>query len=392
MHMKDISGSLERMKNNVEVRARRYSDGLELLRRSAVRELRRRGYGCVAVEKPVEREDGRLIYVKAYARGSNGLTNVAVECFTEVSGRVSRRAGELREVLPGHSIVLVFPERLAPEAAKYGGCGDEVWLVSSDGEVECYAGGDVEGLKTHLRNKVMRRAMQAREEIKELMREYEAARRLLKTFSKGVVYTQAPLRALFALSAKLILGDRFYPELADIHFLGPYHERVIEYVRVLREIRGKISEKIVEVADEILKIETRYGIERRDESQGNPIYHVKEVREEESTRDGPLVPPLEYLAERYMEDGLEDVKRCLELQASRQPAYGIHSYIMNEVIKEIREKAEKSKNAKREKRRTDETMTNIQDEYITVPRETLEKMLERIGKIERILESLQESV
>ena len=124
---------------------RRYSDGLELLRKSAVRELYRRGYGCVAVEKPVERGDGSLVYVKVQGEGGDGLPNVAVECFTEVSGRVSTRSGELREVLPGHSIVLVFPERLAPEAAKYAGCGDEVWLVSSDGEVECYFRGDVEG-------------------------------------------------------------------------------------------------------------------------------------------------------------------------------------------------------------------------------------------------------
>ena len=276
-------GSSRKYNNNGRP-VRRYSDELEFLRSSAVAELRRRGYACVAVEKPVERGDGRLVYVKVHGEGGGDLPNVAVECFTEVSGSVSRRAGELREVLPGHSIILVFPERLAPRAAKYADCSDEIWLVSSDGEVKCYAGDDVEGLKTHLRNKVLRRALQARKEIKELMREYEAARRLLKTFSKGVVYTQAPLRALFALSAKLILGDRFYPELADILFLGPYHERVIEYVRALREIRGKISEKIVEVADEILKIETEYGIERMGESRGNPIYHVREMREEESTR------------------------------------------------------------------------------------------------------------
>jgi len=390
--MKKIRQKSESIKNNHESNVRSYSEELEFLRSSAVVELRRRGYEHAAVEKPIERQDGRLVYVKAYARGSDGLPSVAVECFTEVSGRVSRRAVELREVLPGHSIVLVFPERLAPEAAKYAGCGDEVWLVSSDGEVECYAGGDVEGLKTHLRNKVTRRALQAREEIKELMREYEAARRLLKTFSKGIVYTQAPLRALFALSAKLVLGDRFYPELANIPFLGPYHERVIEYVRALRELRGKISEKIVEVADEILKIETEYGIERMGESRGNPIYHVREVREEENTRDGPLIPPLEHLAERYMEDCLEDVKRYLELQASRQPTYGIHSYIMDEVAKEIKERAEKSKNAKREKRQADKPITNTQDEYITVSRKTLEKILEKIGKIEKSLETLQETV
>jgi len=96
----------------------------------------------VVVERPVERGCGSLIYVKVYAEGGGGLPNMAVECFREVSGRVSRRAGELREALPGHRIVLVFPERLAPEAARYAGCGDEVWLVSPDGgRVECYAGG-----------------------------------------------------------------------------------------------------------------------------------------------------------------------------------------------------------------------------------------------------------
>ncbi|MCD6241716.1 hypothetical protein J7K27_09470 [Candidatus Bathyarchaeota archaeon] len=36
MHMKDVSGSLERIKNNDEVSARRYSDELEFLRKSAM--------------------------------------------------------------------------------------------------------------------------------------------------------------------------------------------------------------------------------------------------------------------------------------------------------------------------------------------------------------------
>ena len=238
--MKDVRGSLERMKNNGEVNARRYSTELEFLRSSAVAELRRRGYASVAVEKPVERGDGRLVYVKAYAEGGGDLPNVAVECFTEVSGSVSRRAGELREALPSHSIILVFPERLAPRAAKYANCGDEVWLVSSDGEVECYAGGDVEGLKTHLRNKLLRRALQARAEIKELLREYEMVRENLKVFSKGVLYTQKPLRDLFVVAAKLVLGDKLYPELADIPFLGPYNDRVIYEVQRLRELREKI--------------------------------------------------------------------------------------------------------------------------------------------------------
>ena len=65
---------------------------------------------------------------------------------------------------------------------------------------------------------------------------------------------------------------------------------------------------------------------------------------------------------------------------------------MDEVAKEIRKKAEKSKNAKKGKQRADKLMTNMQDEYIAVSRKMLEKMLEKIGKIERILESLQETV
>ena len=57
-----------------------------------------------------------------------------------------------------------------------------------------------------------------------------------------------------------------------------------------------------------------------------------------------------------------------------------------------RKRAEKSKNAKKGKRQADKPTANVQDEYITVTRETLEKMLEKIGKIEKILESLQKVV
>ena len=372
-------------KNDGEV-VRRYSDELEFLRRSAGGELRRRGYRHVVVEKPVRRKDGSLVYVKVYGEGAGGLPSVAVECFSEVSRRVSKHASELRDVLPGHRIVLVFPERLAPEAAKYAGCGDEVWLVDPDGKVTCYAKGNAEALQTHLRNKVLRRALQARKELEDLIREYEGTRKLLKTYSKGIVYTHTPLKALFALSAKLVLGDKFYPELADIKFLGPYHRRAIEHVKELRELRGKISEKIVEVANEILKIETNYGIERMGESRGEPLYHVKDVREDYNAREKPLMPSLEYLTERYMEEGPEDVKRCLELQDSLHLADGIHSYIMDEVIEEIRRKAEKSKKAKREERKADKPTANSQGEYIAVPRETMEKILEKIVKIKESLD------
>ena len=86
-----------------------------------------------------------------------------------------------------------------------------------------------------------------------------------------------------------------------------------------------------------------------------------------------------------MTGGLDDVKRCIQMQESRQPVEGIHSYIMDEVAEEIREKAEKRKYAKRGKRRTDETMTNIQADCIAVPRKLLEKMLEEILEMERIL-------
>ena len=379
------------IKNNHKLNARSYSKELEFLRSSAVAELRRRGYARVAVEKPVERGDGRLVYVKVHGEGGGDLPNVAVECFTEVSGSVSRRAGELRETLPGHSIILVFPERLAPRAAKYASCSDEVWLVSSDGEVKCYAGGDVEGLKTHLRNKLLRRALQARAEIKELLREYEMVRENLKVFSKGVLYTQKPLRDLFVVAAKLVLGDKLYPELADIPFLGPYHDKVISDVKRLRELREKISEKIVEVADEILKIETEFRVKKCKDDEGKPVYRVEQARWDISPKR-PFVPSLEYLAKTYLTGGLDDIKRCLELQDSRQPADGIHSYIMDEVIEEIRRRTEKSKSAKREKRQADKPTANIQGEYITVPRKTLEKMLEKIVKIEESLDELREVV
>ena len=376
-------GSSRKYNNNGRP-VRRYSDELELLRSSAVAELRQRGYASVAVEKPVERGDGRLVYVKVHGEGGGDLPNVAVECFTEVSGSVSRRAGELREALPGHSIILVFPERLAPRAAKYASCSDEVWLVSSDGEVKCYAGDDVEGLKTHLRNKLLRRALQARAEIKELLREYEMVRENLKVFSRGVLYTQKPLRDLFVVAAKLVLGDKLYPELANIPFLGPYNDRVISEVQRLRELREKISEKIVEVADEILKIETEFRVKKCKDDEGKPVYRVEQARWDISPKR-PLIPSLEYLAKTYLTGGLDDVKRCIQMQESRHPVEGIHSYIMDEVAEEIREKAEKRKYAKRGKRRTDETMTNIQDDCIAVPRKLLEKMLEEILEMERIL-------
>lgn len=384
----------ERVKNTCKSNVRFYSNELEFLRSSAVKELRRRGYDCVEIEKPVERGDGSMIYVKVYAMATDvesGLPCAAVECFREVSSRVSKRTKELRKALHDCRIVLVFPECLAVGAAKYADDGDEVWLVDAEGNVACYGGGDVEGLKTHLRNKVMRRVQQAREEIQELLREYEEARYLLRIFTRGLVYTQAPLRALFAVSAKLVLGEKFYPELADVRFLGPYHERVIECIKRLREIRGKISEKIVEVADEILKIETIYGIERRGESLGEPLYHVKHVKEEGSTRDKPLVPPLEYLAERYMTDGLEDVKRCLELQGNRQPVEDIHSYIMDEVVAELSEAEEKMKNAKRAKRRTREAVVDGRGECVTLPRKVLENMLEEVREMRKILEGRMEA-
>ena len=387
--MKKIRQKSESIQNNRKSNVRSYSKKLEFLRSSAVAELRLRGYEHMAIEKPIERQDGRLVYVKVHAEGGDGLPSVAVECFTEVSGSVSRRAGELREALPGHSIILVFPERLAPKAANYADCGDEVWLVSSDGEVKCYAGDDVEGLKTHLRNKLLRRALQARVEIKELMREYERVRENLKTFSKGVLYTQKPLRDLFVVAAKLVLGDKLYPELADIPFLGPYHDKVISDVKRLRELREKISEKIVEVADEILKIETEFRVKRCEGSEGKPVYRVEQARWDISPKR-PFVPSLEYLAKTYLTGGLDDIKRCLELQDSRQPADGIHSYIMDEVIEEIRRRTEKSKSAKREKRQADKPTANIQGEYITVPRKTLEKMLEKIVKIEESLDELRE--
>jgi len=126
-----------------------FSAELEFLRRSAVKEIHRRGYDCVAVEKPAERGDGSLVYVKAYAKGGGGLPGVAVECFREVS----RRAKELRSVLPGHHIVLVFPECLAVKASRYVDIGDEIWLVDPNGNVTCYAKGDAERERTHLRNK-----------------------------------------------------------------------------------------------------------------------------------------------------------------------------------------------------------------------------------------------
>ena len=383
-------GSPGKIKDNDEGTVRRFSAELEFLRRSAVRELCRRGYARVAVEKPIERGDGRLVYVKVHGEGGGDLPNVAVECFTEVSGSVSRRAGELRETLPGHSIILVFPERLAPRAAKYASCSDEVWLVSSDGEVKCYAGGDVEGLKTHLRKKLLRRALQARAEIKELLREYEMVRENLKVFSKGVLYTQKPLRDLFVVAAKLVLGDKLYPELANIPFLGPYNDRVISEVQRLREFREKISEKIVEVADEILKIETEFRVKRCKDDEGKPVYRVEQARWDISPKR-PFVPSLEYLAKTYLTGGLDDIKSCLELQDSRQPADGIHSYIMDEVIEEIRRRVEKSRKAEKE-RQADKPTANIQDEYIAVPRKTLEKMLEKIVKIEESLDELREVV
>ena len=360
----------ESIQNNRKSNVRSYSKELEFLRSSAVAELRLRGYEHMAIEKPIERQDGRLVYVKVHGEGGDGLPGVAVECFTEVSGSVSKRAGELREVLPGHSIILVFPERLASE-------------------VECYAGGGVEGLKTHLRNKIMRRVQGMRDEIDGLMREYEEVRESLKLFSKGVLYTQKPLRELFAVAAKLVLGGKLYPELVDIPFLGPYHDKVISGVKRLRRLREKISEKIVEVADEILKIETEFRVKRCEGSEGKPVYRVEQVSWNLSPKR-PLVPSLEYLAKTYLTGGLDDVKRCIQMQESRQPVEGIHSYIMDEAAEEIREKAEKSKNAKRGKRRTDETMTNIQDDCIAVPRKTLEKMLEKIVKIEESLDELRE--
>jgi len=213
----------------------------------------------------------------------------------------------------------------------------------------------------------------------------------LKVFSKGILYTQKPLRDLFVVAAKLVLGDKIYPELANIPFLGPYHDRVISEVQRLRELRKKISKKIVEVADEILKIETEFRVKRCKGSEGKPVYRVEQARWDISPKR-PFVPSLEYLAKTYLTSGLDDIKRCLELQDSRQPADGIHSYIMDEVIEEIRRRAEKSRSAKREKRQADKPTANIQDEYIAVPRKTLEKMLEKIVKIEESLDELREVV
>jgi len=237
----------------------------------------------------------------------------------------------LREALPGHRIVLVFPERLAPEAARYAGCGDKVWPVSPDGEVECYARGNAKALKTHLRNKVLRRALQARKEIKGLLKEYEMVREHLKLLSKGILATQKPLRDLLTVAAKLVLGDKLYPELADIPFLGPYHDGAIDDVKSLRELKEKISEKIVEVADEILKIETEFRVKKRE---------------------------------------------------------GIHSYIMEEAAEEI----EKSKKAKKRKQQENWSATNVQDDYITAPRKVLEEILEKIENIERSLKELWEAL
>ena len=217
-----------------------------------------------------------------------------------------------------------------------------------------------------------------------LMREYEEVRESLKLFSEGVLYTQKPLRDLFVVAAKLVLGDKLYPELANIPFLGPYNDRVISEVQRLRELREKISEKIVEVADEILKIETEFRVKKCKDDEGKPVYRVEQARWDISPKR-PFVPSLEYLAKTYLTGGLDDVKRCIQMQESRQPVEGIHSYIMDEVAEEIREKAEKRKYAKRGKRRTDETMTNIQDDCIAVPRKLLEKMLEEILEMERIL-------
>jgi len=81
---------------------------------------------------------------------------------------------------------------------------------------------------------VTRRFQQEREEIQKLLMEYEAVRYLLKIFTRGMAYTQALLWALFAVSAKLVLGDKFYPELADICFLEPYHERVTVWLKKLQ--------------------------------------------------------------------------------------------------------------------------------------------------------------
>lgn len=380
------SGSPRKIKDNSKGTVRRFSAELEFLRSSAVKELRRRGYSYVAIEKPVERCDGSLIYVKVYAKGEGGLPDVAVECFREASRRVSRRAMELRSVLPNCIIVLVFPECLATKAAKYSSDGDEVWLVDSDGNVACYGKGDVEGLRTHLRNKISKHVQEVREEVGRLLEEYEATRELLKVYSRNIVYTQRPLRDLFAVAAKLVLGDKLYPELADVPFLGPYHDRVIAHVKRLRELRGKISEKIVEVADEILKIETAYRIGRRGESRGEPLYQIEEAGEEIAL-NRPLVPPLKYLAETYMAEGLEDVERCIEIRGRRKPIEGIHGYIMDEVIAELREEAGKTKSPE-----TGENMSNARDEHVTIPRKVLEEMLEEVREMRRILESGQEAL
>jgi len=142
--------------------ARFYSDEAELLCKSAARGLHRRGYGCVAVGNPVKRGDVSLIYMKAYAKSGRGLPDVAVECFREASKRVSRRAEEIRPGLPSHNIVLVFPERVAVKVAEHADAGDEVWLADSDGNATCYAKGDVKGLRTHLRNKILRRTQKTK--------------------------------------------------------------------------------------------------------------------------------------------------------------------------------------------------------------------------------------
>jgi len=89
--MKKIQQESENIENMRKSNARSYSEEVESLRSSSLAGLRRRGYDRVVVERPVERGDGSLVYVKVYAEGGGDLPNMAVECFREISGSVSGR-------------------------------------------------------------------------------------------------------------------------------------------------------------------------------------------------------------------------------------------------------------------------------------------------------------